>query len=68
MTVHVCAKVLLHVWSNDFMTQHYPLNNRTSCDKMIFRLNKYELSELCCMQTCLADLKVGASGSDKSGF
>ena len=51
-----------------FMTKHYPLNNRMSYDKKIFRMNKYELSELCCMQTGLADLKVGASGSDKSGF
>ena len=24
---YVCAPVLLHVWSYDFMTRHYPLNN-----------------------------------------
>ena len=27
MALRVRAKVLLHMWSYDFMTRHYPLNN-----------------------------------------
>ena len=36
MALCLRAKVLLNVWSYDFMTRRYPLHKATSCDKVVF--------------------------------
>ena len=42
MTLRIRAKVLLHLWSYNFMKRHYPLNKAMSSDKANLKPSDFE--------------------------